>query len=233
MNRATDRHGRGLPLPAALVLMVGICSSLIARPAWGVIILLKGQEKPVRGYFVREDDKAVVLRQLQPDGSTQERSVARSEIEDVIKTVDQARLESLQPARPDSYREYAEELAEKKKDPDAHVTALRLFLIAAYLDPPRLGRSCLLGMVPLARNANEQRRFRAMAYLLDPTHNRDVLTLPLPTRTTGSELEPRQAATSAASLAVTAGGQAARRDDSGAPREIKGTAPPVDRHDHL
>ena len=85
------------------------------------------------------------------------------------------RLAELVRSNPDAYREYAEELAEKRKDPDAQQTSIRLFQMAAVLDPQRLGRSCLLGMVPLARDAAEQRRFRAMAYLLDPDHDPALL----------------------------------------------------------
>jgi hypothetical protein len=78
----------------------------------------------------------------------------------------------LDPKRPGDYRDYAEELAEKRRDPDALDMSLRLYLIAAYLAPERLGRSSLLGMAALARNSEEEARFRAMAFLLDP--DRDV-----------------------------------------------------------
>jgi hypothetical protein len=47
--------------------------------------------------------------------------------------------------------------------------ALRLFLIAAYLDPQKLGPGCLGSMVPLAGTPAEARKCRAMAYLLDPS----------------------------------------------------------------
>ncbi len=176
-----------------MALLLGIAANLAAQPALAVIVLLKGQDEPLRGYFVRENEHVVVLQQLQADGSTQERTVSRSEIEDVIKTVDAARLEALRPDNPDGYREYAEELAEKSKDPDAQITAIRLFLIAAHLQPQQLGRSCLLSVVPLARTAAEQRQFRAMAYLLDPAHDPLLLTAPLPTNTRKSDIEPRQA----------------------------------------
>ncbi len=165
------RNGLMRRLTILVFILFLMITNLAIEPVLAVIVFLKGQDEPIRGYFVRENEHVVVLQQLQTDGSTQERIVSRSEIEDVIKTVDSARLEALRPENPDGYREYAEELAEKSKDPDAQVTAIRLFLIAAYLQPQRLGRSCLLGMVPLARQGTEQRHFRAMAYLLDPTHD--------------------------------------------------------------
>ena len=46
--------------------------------------------------------------------------------------------------------------------------ALRLFLIAAHLDPQKLGPSSLLGMSLLASTPAEVRKYRAMAFLLDP-----------------------------------------------------------------
>jgi hypothetical protein len=122
-----------------------------------------------------------------------ERTISRSEIDVLIRTVSNERLEKLVPDQPDQYREYAEELSEKAKDPDAQITALRLFVIAAQLAPDRLGRSCLLGMVPLARNEAEQRRFRAMAYLLDTSHDPELLTMPIQSNTPRGNVEPRQA----------------------------------------
>ncbi len=173
-------------------LSLSLLLAVSAGKAEAIIVLLKGQDAPVRGYFVRENEHVVVLQQLQSDGSTQERTLSRSEIEEIIRSVDSDRLATLTPSNPDAYREYAEELAEKSKDPDAQVTAIRLFLIAASLQPQRLGRSCLLGMVPLARHEAEQKRFRAMAYLLDPTHDTALLAMPAVTRTPKSDLEPRQ-----------------------------------------
>ena len=166
---------------------------LAAKPALGVIIFLKGKEEPVRGLLVRENEHVVVINEVGADGTTTERTISRSDIEDTIRTVSPERLEALQPDKPDGYREYAEELAEKSKDPDARLTALRLFLIAADLAPDRLGRSCLLGMVPLARSEAEKRAFRAMAYLLDPTHDPGVLTMPVQSTRARSRAEPEQA----------------------------------------
>jgi hypothetical protein len=178
------------PTIVALTLLA-ICLS--AQPARAVLLFLKGKDQPIRGYFLRENEHVIVIRELLANGQTQERVVSRSEIEDVIKTVSPERLEALTPDSPNDYRDYAEELAEKRKDPDARVTSIRLFQIAAYLAPDRLGRSSLLGMVPLARDESEQRRFQAMAYLLDPTHNADLLRLPPRKTERLSEIDPKQA----------------------------------------
>lgn len=167
--------------------------SLLQAPAAAAIVFLKGEDEPIRGFLRREDDQTVVIDQLLSDGSTTERTIPKSEIEDLLKTVSPERLAALQPDQPDQYREYAEELAEKRKDPEAHFTAIRLYLIAAYLAPERLGRSCLLGMVPLARDATEERRFRAMAYLLDPAHDEQLLTDSTLAPARQPEAPPRQA----------------------------------------
>ena len=51
-------------------------------------------------------------------------------------------------------------------------------MIAAYRSPQELGRSSLLGMTALARTPAEERRFRAMAYLLGDEHDPALLARP-------------------------------------------------------
>ena len=181
---------RKVSLCSGLLVMV-LCIS--AQPAAAVILYLKDQAQPIRGYFVRENEQVVVLQELLPNGTTAERSVPRSQIEDLIQSVSEERLAALRPENPDGYREYAEELSEKRKDPDAQRTGIRLYHMAAVLEPQRLGRSCLLGMVPLAQDAAEQRRFRAMAYLLDPDHDPALLQATEPAATRSTELDAKQA----------------------------------------
>ena len=166
---------------------------LSARSAAAVILHLKNQDQPIRGYFVRENENVVVVAEILPNGTTVERAVSRSEITDLIRSVSDERLAALRPENPDRYRAYAEELSAVREDPDAQVTGIRLYQMAAHLDPQRLGRSCLLGMIPLARDPWEERRFRAMAYLLDPAHEPDILQTSEPPTTRSSELDPRQA----------------------------------------
>jgi hypothetical protein len=144
-----------------------------------VIVHLRDQDQPIRGYLVRENENTVVVAEVRPDGSTVERAILRSEIRELIRSVSDEQLSALRPENPAAYRAYAEDLAAQRADPDAQVTAIRLYLIAAHLDPQRLGPRCVLAMIPLARSAAEQRRFRAMAYLLDPAHDPAILqTLP-------------------------------------------------------
>ena len=141
----------------------------------GAILFLKGSDDALHVRTIRESETTIVVGVRGPDGTFTERILERRNIDQFIPTVSKSRLAELDPAQPTLYRDFAEELAEKKVDPDARDAAIRLYLIAARLDPDGLGRSALLGMVSLARSPREERRFRAMAYLLDPKHDRRVL----------------------------------------------------------
>lgn len=183
-----------MPKPKTLLLAALMCWLLgwIAQPAAAVILRLKNQEAPIRGYLLREDDNVVVVAELLADGSTSEHAVLRSEIKEVVRLVVDERLAALRPEDPDGYRDYADELAGKREDPDALLAALRLYQIAAHLDPQRLGPSCVARMIPLARHVAEERTFRAMAYMLDPAHDQSILRTAQPRPTRSTELDPRQ-----------------------------------------
>jgi hypothetical protein len=84
------------------------------------------------------------------------------------ETVSAERLAALDPARPGEYRDYAEELLARRHDPVARETAMRLYVIAAWLDRANLGRPALLGLIALARSPQEEEKFRAALYLIDP-----------------------------------------------------------------
>ena len=161
---------------------------LLPRSAEAVIIFEKGKSTPLRGYLIDKNDTRVIVEELRPNGETTERILPLAGIDQMIVAVDAARLETLTPEKPEEYRDYAEELAEKREDPDARLTAIRLYLIAAYLQPQELGRSCLLGMTAVARTAAEERKFRAMAYLLDTKHDPGLLSEPTATEIDSSGL---------------------------------------------
>lgn len=158
---------------------LGILACLLA--GWmtasgrAAIVLPKGDGPPIAGFLVHEDSTKIVLREQLADGTFKDREIMRSQIDEVIITVSAGRLESLRPDDPAGYRDYAEELAEKRKDPEARATAVRLYLIAAHLAPEKLGRSCLMGMAALADDPADVREYRALAYLLDPAHNPELL----------------------------------------------------------
>lgn len=149
--------------------------AVLTSPATAVIIFPKGDAEPIVGRLLGQEGPKYTVRIALPGGEEITKEFFEAEVDSVLITVSPERLASLSPHTPEAYRDYAEELAEKRKDPDARDAAIRLYLIAAHLDPNRLGRSCLLGMVPLAENDEQARRFRAMAYLLDPQHDPQLL----------------------------------------------------------
>lgn len=156
-------------LRIAIVISIG----LFLWPAGvdAAVVLVRGETDTVAGYVESRADGVLRLRIPQGQGQSRTRDIPLGDVEEVIETVSPKRLAELSPANPNGYRNYAEELAQKKIDPEARETALRLFLIAARLDPTRLGRSSLLGMTAIARSPEEANRFQAMAYLLDPEHD--------------------------------------------------------------
>ncbi|HUT94300.1 MAG TPA: hypothetical protein VMY37_32875 [Thermoguttaceae bacterium] len=178
---------------------LGILACLLAgwmtASSRAAIVLPKGDGPPIAGFVVHEDSAKIVLREQLADGTFKDREIMRSQIDAVIVTVSAERLESLRPDDPSGYRDYAEELAEKRKDPEARATAVRLYLIAAHLAPEKLGRSCLMGIAALADNPADVRKFRAVAYLLDPAHNRELLKrsdLPVPPAETAADTDPSE-----------------------------------------
>lgn len=166
------------------LLTVSLVLLFLPVPARAVIVFEKGRDEPTVGRLLSKQGPKYTVRVESADGTTQDRVFFEAVVDSIVITVSEQRLRALEPGDPEAYRDYAEELAEKKRDPDARSTAIRLYLIAAHLAPDSLGRSSLLGMVPLARNPLERRRFLAMAYLLDPRHDNSLL---LPARQPESE----------------------------------------------
>ncbi len=179
MNRfdAAQRGGRvrggwsggGWRFTAAIVL--GFAFGACPSSCLAVLILIRGVDRPVGGYLLRDDANVVVIRERDERGHWRERSFRKSELNDILQTVSTDRLQRLRPSRPEDYRDYAEELAEKRLDPEARDMAIRLFLIAAHLAPDKFEQSALLALVDLARNPREAARFRALSYLCDARHD--------------------------------------------------------------
>lgn len=144
-------------------------------PAHAIVVLKKGLEQPLLGHLVREDERTVVIREELPGGGQRETHIPRADIEELIVTVDPQRLAALDPAQPRAYREYAEELAEKHRDPEARDAARRLYAIAAVRSEGTLRKGALLGLMSLARSPAEERRFRAAIFLYDEQHDTGVL----------------------------------------------------------
>jgi hypothetical protein len=152
-------------------LLFGVGLFLIQAPVRAILIEEKGPSKRgvVAGYLLKEDKskKRIFVRVKVPGGEDKEEWFDLSKI-NVKHRVDLERLKELTRDNSQAYCDYAEKLAEKKDDPEATELALRLFLIAAYLDTPKLGSSCLLKMSALAADPADKRKYQALAFLLDP-----------------------------------------------------------------
>ena len=116
-------------------------------------------------WIIQKDESEVVVDVVSKSGSRDRKTFKLADITDVSYAVSSARLEKLNPEKPLLYKEYAEELAEITIDPEARPMSLRLYQIALHLAPDEFGESCLLGMIRIARDADEQRRLRAAAFL--------------------------------------------------------------------
>jgi|SRR5262245_45848256 len=160
----------------SVCIAASIAAALFSPPVHAVVVLSKGAKQPIMGYLVRQDERTIVIRQDLPDGKSRESSFATKDLDELIITVSPERLTALDPNKLQVFREYAEELAEKQRDPEARDTAIRLYAIVAARGDGNLRHSALLGLIALARNTGEERLFRAAAYLFDSDHDPSVLT---------------------------------------------------------
>ncbi len=147
-------------------IVLSLVVSILGLPSAAPAILIESGGVRIGGYFVRDDGKKLAIRVRTADGKEKVSEYDSGRVK-ILHQVDRKRLEKLSQDNPKAFRDYAEELAGKKEDPEARDVAMRLYLIAAYLDPQKFGRSSLLGMSSLAGTAAEARRCRAMAFLLD------------------------------------------------------------------
>ena len=146
---------------------------LLQASAWAILIET-GPKQRVGGHLVSEDAKKIIVRVKTAEGKERVEVFERSKIR-IIHQVDSATLEKLTTDKPKAYRDYAEDLAEHPTDPEAMELALRLYLIAAYLDSAKLGPQCLASMSKLAARPEDARKFRAMAFLLDAKGDQTLL----------------------------------------------------------
>ncbi len=148
---------------------------VVSNPVYGVVVYKHGSNKPTVGFLVRESATEIVLREESTGGMLREVAIPKAEAEEIIYSVSPERLAALRPEQPHDYREYAEELAEKRLDPEARAMAIRLYQIAAWLDPKGVGPGALRGLISLARGPDEETHFRAAVFLFDPAHDKALL----------------------------------------------------------
>jgi hypothetical protein len=155
-------------------LVLGLTVALLGLPSAAKAIVIEVGGVKIGGYFVRDDGKKLAIRVRTTDGKEKTSEYDSGRVK-ILHQVDRKRLEKLNKDSPKAYRDYAEELAGKKEDPEGRDVAMRLYLIAAYLDPQQFGRSSLVGMSKLASTASEIRKCRAMAFLLDEKGDASLL----------------------------------------------------------
>ncbi|MEZ6092404.1 MAG: hypothetical protein R3C05_31245 [Pirellulaceae bacterium] len=157
-----------------IALLVFAPSFLSMRANAAVIYDLN--DKAIGAWIVREEADTIIFDEALPGGGKQRRQMDRGEILRVLHSVSPERLEKLRPEDPKGYKQYAEELAEIQIDPEARPMAMRLYHIAAYLDPQTLAESCLLAMARIADNEAERRRLLFAAYLFGKSGERRILS---------------------------------------------------------
>ena len=178
MPRNTKRDVSGWPWFAQRTIAALACALVFASLAQAAMVLKRGSAQPILGHLVRQDEQSVVIREELPGGQSRETIIPRGDIDELVITVDPQRLSALDPSQPAAYREYAEELAEKRRDPEARDAARRLYVIVAARGDAALQKSAWLGLISLARTPDEERKFRAAAFLRDPQHDAALLTRP-------------------------------------------------------
>src|SRR5947208_1573971 len=101
---------------------------LLLGPAsgWSIDLIETGPSKrQVRGFLVSEDAKQISVRIKLPSGKDRVEKFELAKIK-IIHKVDRERLEKLSKDNPKAYKDYAEQLAQKKTDPEAAELAMRL-----------------------------------------------------------------------------------------------------------
>jgi hypothetical protein len=153
-----------------LGLVIGLlCSTSVASA-----ILIETDAGRVGGFVLNDDGTNLKISISTPDGQEKVGEYLHAKIK-VLHQLDVKRLEGLTPDNPKAYFDYAEELARQEADPEAGYTAMRLYLIAAHLAPTKFGSRSLLGMSTLAKTPAGARKYRAMAFLLDPKADAEIL----------------------------------------------------------
>src|SRR5262245_11496124 len=131
----------------AVCIAASIAAALFDQPVHAVVVLPKGAKQPIMVYLVRQDERTMGIRHDRPDGKSRESSFAKKDLDELIITVSPERLAELDRNKLNDYREYAEELAEKQRDPEARDTAIRLYAIVAERGDGNLRHSALLGLI--------------------------------------------------------------------------------------
>lgn len=109
-------------------------------------------QQPIAGQVTSQTKTHIEFRPFLAGKYQTTKRIASENIEQTITTIDQDRLEKLNPKSPEGYRDYAEELAAHSSDPAAIDMANRLYLLSAYHSSGPLRSSSILGLISLAKS---------------------------------------------------------------------------------
>src|ERR1700738_198764 len=101
-------------------IFLGLAVGLLCWPTAAQAIIIEAAGKRVYGYLVSDDGKKLIIRERAADGREKETEFDRTKTKiRIIHQVDRKHLEALTSDKPKAYRDYAEDLAEQRADPEA------------------------------------------------------------------------------------------------------------------
>lgn len=145
-----------------IVGLVGFAEESRADMLW-----LVESEEPLPGRVISETRDAIEYR-YRVGEAEQTSQFKRSEIKELVVTIDQEALKNLNPNNLRAYLDQAEQLSANRQDPYAIETAKRLCLIVARWGSTDLKESAFLLLVSICEG-EELVRVRSLAYVYHPS----------------------------------------------------------------
>lgn len=154
--------------------LAGCCLVLMlaAEIVSAIVVVTDNGRVEVRGYEVTRSESTLVVEALNPDGTRERRTFDLTDPDvQVIDSINRGDLEQLDPNNPRGYFDLAARLEAKVSDPEVHDLVVRLFIIAAHLDPDNLSVQGFRYLAFRGRSIDETRRFNAMLRAIDTSGN--------------------------------------------------------------
>jgi len=127
------------------------------------IIFRHGSAPPLTGVILSTEGNEIQFEEVFLSGESKKRSIFKSDIRQMIRTIDANRLASLSPTDPAGYLEHAEELSGFKQDFLATRLAKRLYVLGAYYSKGETQASCFMALASMAEDSKQKNRIRALA----------------------------------------------------------------------
>ena len=143
------------------IMLLQISASVVSADT----IWLAGEKEPIYGIVDSSDATNVSFRRTADGKEFESMTLARSEIESIVTSFDEARLVALIPGDWGSWHRYAEELIPQKRDPVAHTLAMRLLVIVAANTSEAQRDAALADLISLARNEDQREKLHRLRYL--------------------------------------------------------------------